>query len=62
MGPYAVVPSLGCLVIHISGLAAHTRNLQARWGRCQSRSWSNALDPVYQLPDLVFSGERWVQC
>lgn len=30
MVPYALAPSAGCLVIHVSGLAAHTRNLQAR--------------------------------
>jgi putative heme iron utilization protein len=30
MVPYALEPSLGCLVIHVSGLAAHTGNLQAR--------------------------------
>ena len=30
MVPYAMAPSLGCLVIHVSGLAAHTGNLQAR--------------------------------
>ena len=30
MVPYAMEPSLGCLVIHVSGLAAHTGNLQAR--------------------------------
>jgi putative heme iron utilization protein len=30
MVPYALAPSVGCLVIHVSGLAAHTRNLQAR--------------------------------
>lgn len=30
MVPYALAPSHGCLVIHVSGLAAHTRNLQAR--------------------------------
>ena len=29
MVPYAMTPSLGCLVIHVSGLAAHSRNLQA---------------------------------
>lgn len=30
MVPYALAPSVGCLVIHVSGLAAHTRNLQGR--------------------------------
>ena len=30
MVPYALAPSVGCLVIHVSGLAVHTRNLQAR--------------------------------
>ncbi|NDP62947.1 pyridoxamine 5'-phosphate oxidase family protein [Polaromonas sp.] len=30
MVPYAMEPSLGFLVIHVSGLAAHTGNLQAR--------------------------------
>ena len=30
MVPFAVVREMGCLVIHVSGLAAHTRYLQAR--------------------------------
>ena len=30
MAPYALAPAVGCLVIHVSGLAAHTRSLQAR--------------------------------
>ena len=30
MVPFAMAPTLGCLVIHVSGLAAHTGNLQAR--------------------------------
>jgi putative heme iron utilization protein len=30
MVPYAVAPTLACLVIHVSGLAAHARNLTAR--------------------------------
>ncbi len=30
MVPYALAPSVGCLVIHVSGLAAHTRYLQVR--------------------------------
>jgi heme iron utilization protein len=30
MVPYAVEPALGCFVIHVSGLAAHTANLLAR--------------------------------
>ncbi len=30
MVPYALAPSAGCLVIHVSGLAAHTRYLQVR--------------------------------
>ena len=30
MVAYAVEPQLHCVVIHVSGLAAHTRNLQAR--------------------------------
>ena len=29
MVPYALESGLACLVIHVSGLAAHTRNLQA---------------------------------
>lgn len=28
MVPYSIEPTLGCLVIHVSTLAAHTRNLQ----------------------------------
>src|ERR1035437_3877690 len=30
MVPFAIEPQIHCLVIHVSGLAAHTRNLQAR--------------------------------
>jgi heme oxygenase (biliverdin-IX-beta and delta-forming) len=30
MVPFAVAPALGCFVIHVSGLAAHTRFLVAR--------------------------------
>ncbi len=30
MVPFALVRSLRCVAIHVSGLAAHTRNLQAR--------------------------------
>lgn len=30
MVPYALEPALACLVIHVSGLAAHTRNLLTR--------------------------------
>lgn len=30
MVPFALEPQMRCLVIHVSGLAAHTRNLQAR--------------------------------
>ena len=30
MIPYAIEPLLGCLVIHVSGLAAHTANLRMR--------------------------------
>jgi putative heme iron utilization protein len=29
MVPYAIEPQFHCLVIHVSGLAAHTRNLRA---------------------------------
>ena len=29
MVPYAIEAGQGCLVIHVSSLAAHTRNLQA---------------------------------
>lgn len=30
MVPFALAPSLGCVAIHVSGLAAHTSNLKAR--------------------------------
>lgn len=30
MVPYAIEPASGCLVLHVSGLAAHTRNMQIR--------------------------------
>lgn len=30
MVPYAIEPTMGCLVVHVSGLAAHTGNMQTR--------------------------------
>lgn len=72
MVPYAVEPRLGCFVIHVSGLASHTRNLEARPRvslmvmRCEV-----AGEPVHDLPRVTFDGlasvlerdgQRWQEC
>jgi len=54
MVPYAVLPQAGELVVHVSGLAAHTRNL-ARQPRaslmvCQAEV---AGEPVHALPRVT---------
>ena len=54
MVPYAVVPTLACLVIHVSGLAAHACNLKAR--PCASLMVMQAElpgEPVHALPRVT---------
>jgi putative heme iron utilization protein len=58
MVPYAIEPGQACLVIHVSGLAAHTRNLQ-------SASAVSLLvmraevggEPVHALPRVTQEGQ-----
>jgi putative heme iron utilization protein len=57
MVPYALEPSLGCLVIHVSGLAAHTGNLQARPNVSLLVMRSEVEgEPVHALPRVTLDG------
>lgn len=57
MVPYALEPALGCLVIHVSGLAAHTRNLQAR-AQVSLLVMQPEVpgEPVHALPRVTLEG------
>jgi putative heme iron utilization protein len=72
MVPFAIEPQRRCLVIHVSELAAHTRNLQA-----SNRVSLLVMDaevpgqPVHALPRVTFDGaasvpdresEFWLAC
>ena len=72
MVPYASEPNQGCLVIHVSDLAVHTRNLQAR-PRVSLLIMQPEVpgEPVHALPRVTLDGfatvlERqsrgWEQC
>jgi len=51
MVPYAIAAAPGCIVIHVSGLAAHTRNLQATPSVSLMVMQSEvAGEPVHALP------------
>lgn len=57
MVPYALLPAARSLVLHVSGLAAHTRNLQA----CPRVSLlvmagEVAGEPVHALPRVTLEG------
>lgn len=57
MVPYALEPSLGCLVIHVSGLAAHTGNLQARPNVSLLVMQAEVEgEPVHALPRVTLDG------
>ena len=57
MVPYALAPSAGCLVIHVSGLAAHTRNLRSRPNISLLVMQSEvAGEPVHALPRVTLAG------
>lgn len=57
MVPYALEPSLGCLVIHVSGLAAHTGNLQVRPNVSLLVMQSEVEgEPVHALPRVTLDG------
>ena len=61
MVPYAVAPGLRCLVIHVSGLAAHTRNLQARPAVSLLVMQSEVPgEPVHALPRVTLEGQARV--
>lgn len=57
MVPYAIEPALGCFVIHVSGLAAHTANLLARpTVSLLVMQGEVAGEPVHALPRATFDG------
>ena len=57
MVPYALESAFGCLVIHVSGLAAHTGNLQARPNVSLLVMQSEAVgEPVHALPRVSLDG------
>lgn len=57
MVPFAPQAELGCLVVHVSELASHTRNLQARprVSLLVMRSEVHG-EPVHALPRATFEG------
>lgn len=61
MVPYALEPSLGCIVIHVSGLAAHTGNLQARPSVSLLVMQAEVQgEPVHALPRVTLDGRAQV--
>ena len=72
MVPYALATAQGCLVIHVSGLAAHTRNLQtAPAVSLMVMQPEVAGEPVHALPRVSLDAEaavlapespRWMAC
>jgi putative heme iron utilization protein len=61
MVPYAIEQHLCCLVIHVSGLAAHTRNLQAREPVSLLVMKSEVPgEPVHALPRVTLEGQAKV--
>jgi len=57
MVPYAMEPSLGCLVIHVSGLAAHTGNLETRPNVSLLVMQAEVQgEPVHALPRVTLDG------
>ena len=61
MVPFAVVPSLGCLVLHVSALAAHSRHLRQR-PRVSLLVMQPEVpgEPVHALPRLTLQAEASV--
>ncbi len=55
--PFAIEPKRHCLVIHVSGLAAHSRNLQAR-NKVSLMVMQAELagEPVHALPRVTLEG------
>jgi hypothetical protein len=61
MVPFAMVPALGCFVIHVSGLAAHTRYLAARPAVSLLVMQPELPDePVHALPRVTVDGRARV--
>ena len=57
MVPFALEPSLGCFVIHVSDLAGHTGNLLARPTVSLMVMESETVgEPVHTLPRVTFEG------
>lgn len=57
MVPYAVEPQSGTLVIHVSGLAAHTRHLQVRPQLSLLVMQAEVPgEPVHALPRITLEG------
>ncbi|TAL70388.1 MAG: pyridoxamine 5'-phosphate oxidase [Burkholderiaceae bacterium] len=61
MVPFALEPTLACLVIHVSGLAAHTRRLVDR-PRVSLLVMQSEVpgQPVHALPRVTLEGEAGV--
>jgi putative heme iron utilization protein len=61
MVPFALEPTLGALVLHVSGLAAHTRHLQDR-PRVSLLVMQSEVpgQPVHALPRVTLEGEARV--
>lgn len=58
MVPFAMVPEFGCIVIHISGLAAHTRYLNARPAASLLVVQAEVPGtPVHALPRATLEGQ-----
>jgi hypothetical protein len=61
MVPYALEPLSACVVIHVSGLAAHTRNLQISPGVSLLVMQAEvASEPVHALPRVTLIGKATV--
>jgi putative heme iron utilization protein len=58
MVPFAIVPARACLALHVSGLAAHTRHLQARPAvSLLVMQHEQPGQPVHALPRVTLAGE-----
>jgi heme oxygenase (biliverdin-IX-beta and delta-forming) len=72
MVPFAMAPALGCFVIHVSGLAAHTKFLAARpVVSLLVMQRETPGEPVHALPRATLEGharllepdsDRWQAC
>ncbi len=61
MVPFALEPASACVVIHVSGLAAHTRNLQdSSKVSLLVMQAEVAGEPVHALPRVTLIGEAEV--